>query len=977
MKLSKVISFKKGLVLVLLLLLLPGMAQAQKYHYESVQGDDTNSRIYTLKNGLKVYVTVNKAKPRIQTYIAVRTGSRNDPHETTGLAHYLEHLMFKGTTHFGTSNYQAERPLLDSIEARFERYRHVTNPLARKRFYHQIDSISQLAAQYNIPNEYDKMMASIGGEGTNAYTSNDVTCYVVNIPSNELDTWARVEGDRFQNMVIRGFHTELEAVYEEYNMGLAQDNRKLYTALLAKLYPGHPYGTQSTIGLGEHLKNPSISNIKKYFSKYYVPNNIAVCLAGDIDPDQAVAVIDKYFGSWKGYGEVQAPQYPALLPLTQDVDTTVVGQEAASIALAWRSKAANELQNDTLDVISNILSNGSAGLLDLNLVQRMKLQSAAAFSEEMNDYSAFAIMAEPVQGQSLADVKKLLLSEIDKLKKGEFSDELLPSVINNYKLDYYKQLDNNEFLANRFVDAFINHKDWKQVSEKLARISKITKPELVAFANKFFSSHVVTVYKEQGNDTTIKKVEKPSITPIPTNNDKHSKFLEEIVNTHPTEIQPQFVDYKKDLAVTKTANGLPLLYKQNTKDGLFTLRFVLPIGTENEKMIRLAAGYLDVLGTDKLTNEQVKQQFYKLACSYSISEGNDETSITLSGLNENLPQALSLLNSLLRNAKPDKTAYDQYISIIEKTRMDAKKNQRSNFGALFGYGLYGSYNSYRNMLSVAELRTLNPQVLLDNLKKLQSYQQTVLYYGPSTVKELNSILKKNYVTADAKHFAKIPDAKPYVTQATPRNEILIAPYDAKNIYMVQLHNEDIPFDVKHVPLISLFNEYFGGGMNAIVFQELREARGLAYSASAHYSYPSRKQDKEYFYTQIITQNDKMMDCIKEFNSLLDHTPEREAGFNLAKQSLMKSLASARTTKFGILSSYFSAKKLGLDTSLGEITYKAIPSLTLQDVMNFAKENISNKPFKYLILGNEKELDIKALEKIAPIKRVSTETLFGY
>lgn len=977
MKLSKVISFKKGLVLVLLLLLLPGMAQAQKYHYESVQGDATNSRIYTLKNGLKVYITVNKAKPRIQTYIAVRTGSRNDPHETTGLAHYLEHLMFKGTTHFGTSNYQAERPLLDSIEARFERYRHVTNPLARKRFYHQIDSISQLAAQYNIPNEYDKMMASIGGEGTNAYTSNDVTCYVVNIPSNELDTWARVEGDRFQNMVIRGFHTELEAVYEEYNMGLAQDNRKLYTALLAKLYPGHPYGTQSTIGLGEHLKNPSISNIKKYFSKYYVPNNIAVCLAGDIDPDQAVAIIDKYFGSWKGYGEVQAPQYPSLLPLTQDVDTTVVGQEAASIALAWRSKAANELQNDTLDVIGNILSNGSAGLLDLNLVQRMKLQSAAAFSEEMNDYSAFAIMAEPVQGQSLADVKKLLLAEIDKLKKGEFSDDLLPSVINNYKLDYYKQLDNNEFLANRFVDAFINHKDWKQVSEKLARISKITKPELVTFANKFFSSHVVTVYKEQGNDTTIKKVEKPSITPIPTNNDKHSKFLEEIVNTHPTEIQPQFVDYKRDLTVTKTANGLPLLYKQNTKDGLFTLRFVLPIGTENEKMIRLAAGYLDVLGTDKLTNEQVKQQFYKLACSYSISEGNDETSITLSGLNENLPQALSLLNSLLRNAKPDKAAYDQYVSIIEKTRMDAKKNQRSNFGALFGYGLYGSYNSYRNMLSVAELRALNPQVLLDNLKKLQSYQQTVLYYGPSTVKELNSILKKNYVTADAKHFAKIPDAKPYVTQATPRNEILIAPYDAKNIYMVQLHNEDIPFDVKHVPLISLFNEYFGGGMNAIVFQELREARGLAYSASAHYSYPSRKQDKEYFYTQIITQNDKMMDCIKEFNSLLDHTPEREAGFNLAKQSLMKSLASARTTKFGILSSYFSAKKLGLDTSLGEITYKAIPSLTLQDVMNFAKENISNKPFKYLILGNEKELDIKALEKIAPIKRVSTETLFGY
>lgn len=977
MKLSTFSLKAKSLMLLASFLILPGIVKAQKYSFERVQGDATNSRIYTLKNGLKVYITVNKAKPRIQTYIAVRTGSRNDPHETTGLAHYLEHLMFKGTTHFGTSNYEAERPLLDSIEQRFEQYRHITNPSARKKFYHQIDSISQLAAKYNIPNEYDKMMASIGGEGTNAYTSNDVTCYVVNIPSNELDTWAKVEGDRFQNMVIRGFHTELEAVYEEYNIGLAQDNRKLYTALLAKLFPNHPYGTQSTIGLGEHLKNPSISNIKQYYSKYYVPNNVAVCLAGDVDPDKAVATINKYFGSWKGYGEVKAPQYPALAPLTQNVDTTVVGQEAANIALAWRAKAANELQSDTLDVIGSILSNGTAGLMDLNLTQAMKVQSAEAYLDGMNDYSGFFLMGMPKQGQSLAEVKALLLAEIDKLKRGDFSDDLLPSVISNYKLDYYKQLDDNEFLANQFVSAFINHVDWKQMAQKLDRISKLKKADIVAFANRFFNNHYVTVYKEQGNDTTIKKVEKPAITPIPTNNDKHSAFLDEVVNTHPAEIQPQFVDFKKDLTVAKTSKGLPLLYKQNTKDGLFTLRFVLPVGEENDNLIPYRTGYLELLGTNKLSNAQVKQQFYKLACNYSITTGAKETNITLTGLNENMPQALALLNDLFRNAKVDEAAYSQYIGMIEKARNDAKKNQRSNFNALVAYARYGEYNTYRNIPSVSALQAMNPRTLLNDLKKLQSYEQQVLYYGPSTMKELDKILNKNYSMADSKHFTKAPAAKPYELQPTPKNEILLAPYDAKNIYMVQLHSYDQAFNASRVPVISLFNEYFGGGMNAIVFQELREARGLAYSASALYTYPQRPSDKEYFYTQIITQNDKMMDCVKEFNNLLDNTPAREAGFNVAKQSLAKSLASARTTKFSVLTAYLAAKRLGLDTSLSEIVYKALPGLTLNDVVKFAKENIAGKPYKYIILGNEKELDVKALEKIGSIKRVSTETIFGY
>ncbi len=950
--------------------------QAKDYKYITVKGDPMQTRIYTLDNGLKVYLSVNKEKPRIQTYIAVRTGSRNDPAETTGLAHYLEHLMFKGTRRFGTSDYQAEQLYLNDIEQRYEVYRKLTDPQARKQAYHEIDSVSGLAARYNIPNEYDKLMSGIGSEGTNAYTSNDVTCYVENIPANEVDNWAKVQADRFQNMVIRGFHTELEAVYEEYNIGLAQDGRKMYQALLAKLFPTHPYGTQSTIGLGDHLKNPSITNIKNYFHRYYVPNNIAICMAGDLNPDEVIATIDRYFGPWKKSENLSRPEYAPLAPITAPQDTSVVGQEAESVYMAWRFPAGRELTSDTLDIISSLLNNDRAGLMDLDLSQKMKVQGAFAWAEEMCDYSIFLVGGMPKQGQTLEEVRTLLLDEIGKLKRGEFSDELLPSVVNNYKRDFYKKLDSNQNRVSQFVNAFINGEDWEQHTGKLDRISRMTKAEIMAFTNKYLNDNFVCVYKRQGNDTTLKKVEKPAITPIPTNNDKHSAFLQEVLGSKPAPIQPQFLDFSKDLTKGTTKRGLPVVYKQNTTDDLFTLQFRYPLGTETNPLVGYAASYLEYLGTDKFTNEQIKQKFYRLACDYSFNQYADQFIVSLSGLNENLPEALRLLEHLMQEAKADGQAYAQYVDLVLKGRADNKANQRSNFLALMDYGLDGAYNATRNIPSGQKLREGSPEELTALMKNLRNHSQTVLYYGPSTLKDLSALITKEHPTPKTLLKADV-GTRPYVVQPTPRNEVWIAPYDAKNIYMVQLHNENQEYTPERRAIIDLFNEYFGGGMNAIVFQELREARGLAYSASARYSRPGRKQDKEFFYTNIITQNDKMMDCVKEFNKLLNNTPEREAGFNLAKQGLLKNLASARTTKFDILNAYMNARRLGIDYDPYKKEFETLPSLTLKDLMDFARQNIQGKTYKYLILGDEKNLDMKALEKIGPVRRLTTEEIFGY
>ena len=963
-------------ILVVFGLLMLGMGiQAKEYKYDTVEGDLMKTRIYTLDNGLKVYLSVNKEKPRIQTYIAVRTGSKNDPAETTGLAHYLEHLMFKGTKQFGTNNAEAEAPLLAEIEQRYEAYRKLTDPEARKQAYHEIDSVSQVAAQYFIPNEYDKLMAAIGAEGTNAYTSNDVTCYTEDIPSNEIENWAKIQSDRFQNMVIRGFHTELEAVYEEYNIGLSSDQRKLFATISKMLWPNHPYGLQTTIGTQDHLKNPSITNIKNYFNKWYRPNNVAICMAGDLDMDKTIAIIDKYFSGWKPGADVAQPKFAPLPPLTAPKDTSVIGQEAEQIWMAWRAKNANELQADTLQLMEDVLSNGRAGLFDLNLNQTMRVQRANGGAELLHDHGAFFLMGTPKQGQSLDEVKSLMLAEIDKLKKGDFPDNLLPSIINNKKRNHYQLLESNQGRADMFVDAFINEVNWKQEVGRIDRISKITKQEIVDFANRFFTDGYVSVYKKQGIDTLQKKIDKPAITPIQANRDQKSAFVQAIQDSKVEPIQPKFVEFQKDLTFAKTKKGLPIYYVQNNENGLFQLSFRYEFGQSADKRYDVANQYINFLGTDKMTAAEVKQKFYELACNFSAMVWDNAINVSLSGLNENMQSALALLEDVMNHAQVDKQAYDALVKRILKGREDAKKNQRNYYATICQYGIYGPRNAYRDIVSEQELKDTDPQVFIDLVKNLSNYEHSVNYYGPLNLKELTAIIDKTHQTA--KKLQTVPQNNYYTKQEANQNEVWIAPFDAKNIYMRMFHNESRDWNINEAAVQAVFNEYFGGGMNGIVFQEMREARGLAYNASAYYSRASRQGEKESFYTHIITQNDKMMDAVNHFKEIMNEMPASETAFAIAKEGLAKQLASLRTTKMGIINKWHSMKELGLDFDLNKKIYEDLEKVTLQDMVSFEKLTMANKPLRYIILGDEKELDMEALDKIGPIRRLTTEEVFGY
>lgn len=967
--------FRLSILFLAIAFALSAYSQKSNYDYKTVANDPMKTRIYTLDNGLKVYMSVNKETPRIQTYIAVRVGGKNDPAETTGLAHYFEHLMFKGTEKYGTQDYEKEKPLLDEIERLFEIYRNTEDAAERTAIYKQIDSVSYEASKFAIPNEYDKLMSAIGATGTNAYTGFDMTVYVENIPSNQIENWAKIQADRFENNVIRGFHTELETVYEEKNMSLTRDSRKVYEKLLASLYPHHPYGQQTVLGTQEHLKNPSITNIKEYYKTYYVPNNMAICLAGDFNPDEMIEVVDKYFGGMEPNENLPELKTSEPTEITEPIVTEVLGLEAANVTLGWRFNGWNSSDKDMLDMISMIMNNGQAGLIDLNLLQQQKVLSAYAGSSSMADYCTFLMGGSPKGNQTLEEVRDLLLTEIDKLKKGEFSDELLTATINNMKLSEMHRIESNAGRANWFVNSFINNTNWADEVTRIDRIAKITKQDIIDFANKNFGNNYAAIFKREGKDPTELKIDKPQITPIATNRDAVSDFLAEIQNSEVKPIEPMFIDFDKDMDIFKAKSDIPVLYKQNTTNGVFSLIYVFDMGNNHDKMLGTAFDYMEYLGTSTKSPEQIKSEFYNLACSFGVFPGNERVYVALSGLAENMEKALTIFEELLADPQVNEKAYANLTADILKKRTDAKLNQGSNFGKLTQYAIWGTDSPEKNILSEAELKELNPQELVDRIKKLNSFEHRIMYYGPDSEKDLVKTL--NTLHRVPEKLTPVPTDTRFKHKETTESKVLLAEYDAKQIYFGMISNDGRRFEPSIEPMREMYNDYFSGSMNAIVFQEMREARGLAYSASAYLIGPSKKEYPYMMRAFIATQNDKMEDAMDAFHSIINDMPASEKAFNLAKESIITRLRTDRIVKENILWAYINAQDLGIETDSRKEVYEKVPTMTLDDVKAFQEEWVKNRKYTYYILGKESDLDLKALEKYGPIQRVSQEEIFGY
>lgn len=943
-------------------------------YFQTAENDPLKARIYTLKNGLKIYLSVYKNAPRIQTYIAVKAGSKNDPSNATGLAHYLEHMVFKGTDKYGTKDFAKESIEIGKIENLYEVYRNTSDEKKRKEIYHQIDSISGVAAKYAIANEYDKMLAVIGASGTNAFTSFDQTVYVNEIPSNQITNWLKIEAERFRKPVLRLFHTELEAVYEEKNRGLDNDDSKVWEAINEGLFAKHTYGTQTTIGTIEHLKNPSMVEINKYYNKYYVPNNMAIIMSGDFEPEKVVAEIEKYFGGFESKA-VEPYKFENEAPIVQKIKKEIYGPNPENVNLAWRFAGDGSNDADMCTLLAGVLYNGTAGLMDLNLNQAQKLLTSYDYFYALKDYSLFLFGGEPKEGQSLEEVEQLLLAEINRVKKGDFPDWLMNAVITDLKLKKTKELENNGSRADAMLTAFTNDINWQNYVNTIERISKITKQQLIDFANKNFSeNNYVVVYKRIGEDKNILKVEKPTITPVDVDRENTSEFVKNIGNSLPASIEPRFLDYEKDITKTTLNSNVPLLYNQNTENNLFELYYKFNMGSINNKTLPVAIKYIPYLGTAGTSAAQVKQELYKLGCSFNVFSDMENTWVSLTGLSENFDKALELFERVLSKPVVEDDVLKNLIGDMIKERNDNKLQKRLILNrAMVNYARYGAVNPFSFVLSDEELNKVNASSIKDLISKLTSFEHKILYYGPKNINELTSTLKTNHKTPTKLN--NPPAAQKFVERELDKTVYLVD-YDMTQAEIIMLSNGN-NYNVNEVPVITLYNNYFGGGMSSILFQDLRESKALAYSTYSRYNQPNKLWKKYYNLSYIGSQADKLGEALKGLSDLLNEMPKAEASFAAAKESIIQEMRTQRITKSEVLFNFIESEELGVKSDIRKDVFSKVQSFTFDDINKFHAQTIKGKACTVLVLGKKDNLDKKVLEKYGTVKVLSLKEIFGY
>jgi len=945
------------------------------YDYSFVADDPLNVRIYKLKNGLTVYLSRYEAEPRIMTNIAVRAGGKNDPAYATGLAHYLEHIMFKGTSDFGTLDWEKEKPLLDSIENLYESYRAISDSSQRVAFYKTIDKVSSVASTFALANEYDKIVAGIGAAATNAYTTEDRTVYINNIPSNQVENWIKLEANRFSKIVPRLFHTELEAVYEEKNRSLDNDYWKTYEAKNKVLFPSHPYGTQTVIGTIDHLKNPSITEIKKYFDTYYRPDNVAICMSGDLDFDKTISLIDKYFGGWTPNGNIPVLAKQEQPEITTPVVAEVVGPDAEWIEIAFRFKGRNSEDYPLLLLTDLLLSNSQAGLIDINLKQEQKVLDPMSYVSAMNDYSVHTFTARPRAGQSLDEVKDLLLEQIGKIKDGAFEDWLIPAIINDLKKSSLRSSENNFSRADQLVMAYTNDIPWDQMVNFNELLKSISREDIIRFVTENYKDNYALIYKRTGKDASLKKINKPAITPVTLNKEEKSQFHRQILETPVNPILPVFLDFEKDLVQSTMKSDIRVISTPNKDNELFSLYYLTDAGTDLDPISAIAVDYLQYIGTSKMNAVDIKKEFYKLGCSFGVTATDDQTYVYLSGLSENMTPAIELFESLLADPKEDEQALAKMIDGILKQRDDVKKEKFSIlWGGLLNYGLYGPESSFRNRLSNDELKRIKPSDLTTIIRKFNTVQHRILYYGPMDPDKLVDVLNEKHRVPES--LTAVPEPKIFRMMESEKPGVYWTNYDMVQAEIIFV-SKGQPYDPSVTAEVRMFNEYFGGNMSSPVFQELRERRGLAYAASAGYNQASRKSDNDYLFAYIGTQADKQEESMNAMMELMENFPRSESGFDVARNSLISQMSTQRINKESILFSYENAGKLGLKEDIRRQVYDAIQGLTIEDIASFHNRMVTNKNFNIVVIGDRNRLNLRALSKYGPVRELSADELFGF
>ncbi|MBQ7401945.1 MAG: insulinase family protein [Lentisphaeria bacterium] len=939
--------------------------------YQYATQDPFNLRIYKLKNGLTVYLSSNPAEPSVNIMTIVKAGAMDEPEHSTGLAHYLEHMMFKGTDRIGALNWEKERPLLEKLEQLFEERRKTSDPAKQAEIYREIDRISAEAAQYASPGEFAKITDSMGGSGLNAATSYNYTNYVVKIPSAELEKFLLLETERFRNPVLRLFHTELETVYEEFNRSQDNDYRKSQDAVLGNLFPGHPIG-RSIIGLPEHIKLPSMKDTMEFYRKFYVPSNMAIIMSGDLDHDSTVEMLERTLGTLPAKPAPEHKVYRST-PLTESKTVTVTGNDAEHFRISCKIPLTPE--NSTLaNLLTFLLCDNGYGILDQNLVRSRKLLNAMAYSLELRDQIIFMLAGSATEGQTLEEAAELLIRELKNVEEGKFEDWRIRAVAENLRVKLAEMKsessgDLNDELAMLFLSGN-SYADYLNIPDNA---EKVTKEQLAEFIRTYFKN-LVTVYKKNGKPEQVVKVEKPPITPVKLKSGETTEFARNLMQKPSGKTLPEELVQDQVLQRKQLSSGRELIrITKDFNDGLFRVQLLSPRGKYHDKRIEFALGYLEFLGTNKYSAGGLRQEFYKLGMKMSTDTTPHYTAVEISGPTGKYAEALALFNHFLRDMKPDQEVLQSYISFYQKGRDDTKKNPFQNFLQTVYYGWYGPDNPFADVLKKKELEALKAEELVALIRSLFSENSAKFLYSGDLPLETAAAEAEKLPAIAGK---PVPPRPFYPVRKPQKPTIWFVEYEKVQLSIGLLTSGNV-FNPEDMAFEELINEYFFRGLDAVVFQEIRESRALAYSASGGYLLQKEKGYAERTYVMAETQNDKAIEAIRAAKELLANMPFYSVKFQAAKQSVLKKLASERKLSFAVYHHFAAAERAGLNGDWRKALYQKISRMDEAAFRKLAAEKLSASVYDLIITGKPDEALLKELSQFGEVKKLTPEQIFGY
>ena len=937
---------------------------------EPNENDPLDAHIFELDNGLRVYLTENHEEPRFYAEIAVRAGSKHDPADGTGLAHYLEHLLFKGNENLGTLNYEAEKPYLDEIVELYEQHFVETDEDRRAEIYSEINRVAQRAAEFAVPNEIDKLYNSMGGSGLNAHTWYEETVYKVGLPSNRLHQWAEIESDRFVNPVFRLFHTELETVYEEKNRTLDNGGRIIGTAIDELLYKIHPYGQQPTIGTVDHLKNPSLVYIQDYFDIYYVPNNMGIFISGDINIEETIALISDEFSRWeaKEIPEVGPWEEP---PLQGSERRTVQYPGEEQVSIAFRTAENGHEDKEALILVDMILDNRTAGLINLNLNQQQLVSNAGSSPLFLNDYGSQNLYGVPKQDQTLEEVEQLLLDQIDNIKKGNFEEWIIAAIINDFKKNEKASLEFNTARVSMMRSSFIEGSEWDYHIAEIERMEQLTKDDVVAVAIKYFGDDYVSVYRVD-DQHVVPPVEKPQIDPVSIDPTRQSVFAANILAMEYDEIEPSFVEADTDYRVIEFADGVELYYAPNPLNDLFTFSINVEVGTEENEKLGLSAALMDVAGTQNMTNEELQKEWYRMGSEFRFGSGENSSAFSVSGLDEQFEDSLALMMELVKTPATDEQTLEQLKGILIKSREDRKSSPPAITQALYLYNRYGEESPLLEALTTQEIVDTGLDELMSLPAELLNYNHTIAYTGSMPLEDLVEVLRRHHAIEG--ELQDTPEYRFRTARQVNDTELLVVDQQTAQA-QVRIEFADGVYNSDDSVMSSIYTNYFGSGMSSVVFQELREARALAYSAQARYAQGSRENAENLMLGAIGTQTDKTVDALEAFIDLIDNMPSSSERFEEAVNSQLNRYRTSKLNFREVIGAVRSWERLGFETDPRIQRYQELQTASLDDLVEFQQEHVQGRPKLISIVGDLSIIDTEELEKFGTVEEIQVGQLF--